>query len=400
MSNNNSQSHDDSQNKEAATDEHLIETESEAVSTSEEATSQLSEVAPVSDDINEPKETMVASTFGNGAGNEPPAKKGNPFWMISTLILLVALIIVLIKPPFGMKDETVAKVNGTTIQKSELYDTMEMLVGPSLLDSMIRDELLVQHMKASSIAFSDQDINDELNALKVAYGGEENYKNQLAMMGMDEEMLKYNIRQQAMIRKIHEPNAKIEEEQIKQFYDNYIANTWQVKASHILVETEQEAKDILKQLQAGADFAELAKEKGTDGTKDTGGDLGFFGKGNMIAEFEEAALALKVGELSDVVKTEFGYHIIKKTDEKLAATLEESKDAIRILLIGEDASANPEVANLTTELMNKAKITNSLAPEPVASEEPTSEETVSEKPTSETPASDEPAADNEAKPAE
>lgn len=364
MSNNNSQSHDENQNKEAANDERFIDTENEAASTNEVQSSQLADDAGTEQPSSTLQETATTSPshYNSNNNNDGPNKKSNPFWMITSIVLLAALIFVLIKPPFGMKNETIAKVNGTSIQKEELYNTMEMLVGRSLLDSMIRDELLTQDMKAKGITFTDQDIKDEINALKIAYGGEENYNNQLAMMGMDEEMLAYNIRQQTMLRKIHEPNATVDDEQIQQFYDQYIADSWQVRASHILVDTEEEAKEILKQLQDGADFAEVAKEKGTDGTKETGGDLGFFGKGQMIGEFEEAARALKVDELSDVVKTEFGYHLIKKTDEKLAPTLDESKAAIRILLIGEEASTTPEVANLASELMNKATITNSLDP--------------------------------------
>jgi parvulin-like peptidyl-prolyl isomerase len=86
----------------------------------------------------------------------------------------------------------------------------------------------------------------------------------------------------------------------------------QVHARHILVNTEQEAQAIRQQLESGADFATLAKEKSIDpGTKDKGGDLGWFGKGVMAPEFEKAAFSLKVGEISQPVKTQFGYHIIQ-----------------------------------------------------------------------------------------
>jgi len=86
-----------------------------------------------------------------------------------------------------------------------------------------------------------------------------------------------------------------------------------VKASHILVKKRSEAERILKELQAGADFAELARKYSTCPSKKRGGNLGFFTHGQMVKEFEKAAFSLKKGELSDIVKTEFGFHIIKRT---------------------------------------------------------------------------------------
>lgn len=90
----------------------------------------------------------------------------------------------------------------------------------------------------------------------------------------------------------------------------------EVKASHILVKTEDEAKRILEELKKGASFAKLAQEKSECPSKKKGGDLGWFGRGKMVPEFEKAAFALKKGELSGIVKTKFGYHIIKVTDTR------------------------------------------------------------------------------------
>ncbi len=105
----------------------------------------------------------------------------------------------------------------------------------------------------------------------------------------------------------------------------------QVHARHILVATEDEAKKIREDLVGGADFATLAKEKSTDSTKDKGGDLGWFGRGVMVPEFENAAFSLKVGEISQPIKTQFGYHIIQVLDKDPnhpldAAQIERAKD--------------------------------------------------------------------------
>lgn len=86
-----------------------------------------------------------------------------------------------------------------------------------------------------------------------------------------------------------------------------------VKASHILVEKQSQALKVLEELKAGADFRELAKKYSTCPSGKKGGDLGQFGRGQMVREFEQAVFALKTGQVSEPVKTQFGYHIIKRT---------------------------------------------------------------------------------------
>lgn len=106
----------------------------------------------------------------------------------------------------------------------------------------------------------------------------------------------------------------------------------EIRASHILVKDEETAQKVLSELNTGADFAELAKTYSTDtATAEKGGDLGWFSRGRMVKEFEEAAFALEVGKTSDIIKTQYGYHIIKLADRKAAhtPTLEQVKDQVR-----------------------------------------------------------------------
>ena len=110
----------------------------------------------------------------------------------------------------------------------------------------------------------------------------------------------------------------------------------EVHARHILVKTEDEAKDVIKQLDAGKDFAELAKEKSTDPNKDDGGDLGYFTRGRMVKEFEDAAFSLEKGTYSKTpVKTDFGYHVIKVEDKRDAPPppFEQVQDQVRQLVM-------------------------------------------------------------------
>lgn len=87
----------------------------------------------------------------------------------------------------------------------------------------------------------------------------------------------------------------------------------QIRCAHILVEKESVAKDILERVKKGESFAKLAEQYSIDGSRRRGGDLGFFGKGVMVKPFEEAAFALEKGQVSGVVRTQFGYHLIKRT---------------------------------------------------------------------------------------
>ncbi len=123
---------------------------------------------------------------------------------------------------------------------------------------------------------------------------------------------------QLILKKEVEEKAKVDEAEAKAFYDQNAEKMMvgtQVKASHILVATEEEAASVKDRINKGASFEELAKSLSLDkGTAQNGGDLGYFGRGKMVPEFEQAVLSLKPGDISDPVRTRFGYHIIKLTD--------------------------------------------------------------------------------------
>ena len=133
----------------------------------------------------------------------------------------------------------------------------------------------------------------------------------------------------------------ITDEAVKTRYDVEIAKTEpkkEIDARHILVKTEEEAKAIIKELDGGKDFAEMAKEKSTGPSGANGGTLGYFGKGQMVPEFEVAAFALETGSYTKTpVKTEFGWHIILKQEERIAPPpkFEDTKDNIRQILLRE-----------------------------------------------------------------
>jgi peptidyl-prolyl cis-trans isomerase C len=131
----------------------------------------------------------------------------------------------------------------------------------------------------------------------------------------------------------------VTDDEVKARYDKEVAalpKQEEVHARHILVKTEDEAKDVIKQLDAGKNFADLAKEKSTDPNKTDGGDLGYFTKGRMVKEFEDAAFALDKGTYTKTpVKTDFGYHVILVEDKRDAAppAYDQVKDQVRQLVM-------------------------------------------------------------------
>lgn len=134
------------------------------------------------------------------------------------------------------------------------------------------------------------------------------------------ELLK-EARQKILIAKLIEVEEKkkhyVGEEQIREFYElrkNDFVNPLKLRASHIQVETESQANDILQKLKSGGDFGELARQYSKDPSMQNGGDIGYFTKGQLLPEIESAVFELKIGEISDLIRTQIGYHIIKLTD--------------------------------------------------------------------------------------
>jgi peptidyl-prolyl cis-trans isomerase C len=142
----------------------------------------------------------------------------------------------------------------------------------------------------------------------------------------------------AVVKKSVEEKSDITDATLKAHYDAHKSDYKEgetITASHILVKTESEAKALLEALKSGKDFAELAKEKSTGPSASQGGSLGSFGRGRMVPDFEKAAFALKAGEVSQPVKTRFGWHVIKVTEHTKGKQqdFEQAKEAIRKTLV-------------------------------------------------------------------
>ncbi|MDT3699910.1 MAG: peptidylprolyl isomerase [Thermincola sp.] len=285
--------------------------------------------------------------------------------IISLAVVCIAAVVLVFTLGKG-NSEAVASVDGEKISKDDLYEAMVKQGGQQALDGLISQKVVELEAKKQNITVTEQDIQKELDKYYAQYGGEEVFKQALTQSGYTLERVKKDMELTVKLNKLLEPRIKISEDEKKKYFEENKATFGQpkqVKASHILVETEDKAKEIKEKLAKGEDFAKLAKENSTDpGSKENGGDLGFFGSGQMVKEFEDAAFALKVGEISAPVKTQYGYHIIKVTETKDAkeANYEESKDKITDTL--KEQKMQTEYGAWMQEVYPKYKIENSLAP--------------------------------------
>ena len=259
------------------------------------------------------------------------------------LVLVLAIGLSLIAAACGKQtsSEVVARVNNENITKDELYEYLVKESGDSALNTLIANKIIELEAKKQNIKVTDDDIEAEIDKFAEQYGGRETFEQFLEFYGTPIDELKENIRINLTLEKLLEPSIEIKEDEIKTYFEENkesFGEKEQVKASHILVDSEEKANEVKAKLQAGEDFAALAKEYSTDtSNNENGGDLGYFARGKMVKEFEEAAFSMDIGQISDPVKTEFGYHIIKVEDKKPAkeATYEESKDEIKDILFQE-----------------------------------------------------------------
>ncbi len=253
------------------------------------------------------------------------------------------------------------EANGQDFSKDEGKKILEE-IKKQVLDAMINDKIALQQAEKEGVSLSDEEFRDAMNSLEEYHGGKDALDKYISQQGLDRDSFEKSVKEQLIINKFKDKitaDVKVTDEEIKKFYEEnktmFELPAPEIRASHILVDTQEEAEKILAQIKAGADFAELAKKYSKDpATKDIGGDLGYFSKGKMDAEFEKAAFALKTGQVSDVVKTSFGYHIIKVTGERNSLSFEDAKSYIKSHL--EDSKREEEFNKHIEEWKKQAKI--------------------------------------------
>lgn len=233
--------------------------------------------------------------------------------------------------------DVVVETKSGNITKDELYEAMKEKYGEQALQELVYEKVLSDNYKVT-----DEELNEKIDELKQQLGA--NFEMALQQYGYkDEADLKETFRTGLMQEKAAIKDIEVTEKEVKEYYDNYKP---EIKARHILVEDEKTANEVKKKLDEGAKFEDLAKEYSQDpGSASNGGELGWFGAGKMVPEFEEAAYALDVNEISGPVKSELGVHIIQVTDKKEKKPFEEMKDTMEYEV---------KVSKLDGEIIQKA----------------------------------------------
>jgi len=249
------------------------------------------------------------------------------------------------------EDEVLAFVNGEAITISEYNEKLKQLSkyeraryrGEEGHQAFLRD-LILQKIMVQKAIEDGLDKDEEVQKKIEVLVGE----------------VKKRVLMEALIKQEILDKVVVTDKEAKTYYDEHkeeFEEKGRAHARHILVATEEEAQEVRNQVDEGADFAELATEKSTDkGTAEKGGDLGYFERGKMLAEFEEVCFSMEIGAISDPVKTKFGYHIIKLEDRKEASVKEfyEVSDEIKKKLLS--AKQREEHQKWIIQLEKGAKI--------------------------------------------
>ncbi|MGG0286949.1 peptidylprolyl isomerase [Peribacillus butanolivorans] len=204
--------------------------------------------------------------------------------------------------------EAVVETKAGDISKEEFYNVMKDRYGDTVLQELVYEKVL-----SEKYTVTDKEVKAKADELKEQMG--ENFETALASSGYkSEDDLKRALKIGMLQEKAAIADITVKEAEVKKAYEDYKP---QIKARHILVKDKKTADEVKAKLDKGEDFAKLAKEYSTDtGTKDKGGELGWFGKGEMVPAFEEAAYKMKKDEISAPIKSDYGYHIIQLLDTK------------------------------------------------------------------------------------
>lgn len=312
----------------------------------------------------------------------------------TTLLFGLASCELISKTPEAQMKEAVAKVDGKSITKGEFlkrFETkkaqMEAFYGKDfftkkenesyvtqikydVLETIINEVLLVKRAEELKVVPDDKAIQDAINKniedAKKQLGGEDKFNQTLKDLKINLEDYKGYIKNQTIIEKLYDEvvkDVKVTDDEIKKYYNENIYDFTEkpnkMNVSHILVKTEDEAKKVKAEIEAGAKFEDVAKKYSQDpGSKDNGGNLGdvYYNDKNYDKTFMSNAIALSKGQISAPIKTQFGYHIIKvnSKEEYKQIPLEKVKADIEKTLLGDKKQKTFEEE--LQKLKDKAKI--------------------------------------------
>jgi peptidyl-prolyl cis-trans isomerase C len=313
---------------------------------------------------------------------------------VAILLTLLAVSFPVLAEETKSSSEKAAVVNGVIISQEEYAKELDFHLRRfsrqglqlskeqmanlknNILENLIDREILYQESQKFGIKVDKKKIDEELSVIKKRFPGENEYKKALSTMKISEDDIKKEIRKKLAINALIDTKITqkivIADEESKTFYDdnpNLFKQPEQVRAGHILIKVEAGAdkqkkaeamrkiKEVQKKLKGGQDFAVLAKEYSQDDASSAnGGDLGYFTRGQMIKPLEDTAFGMQPNQVSDIVETQSGYHLIKVYDKKPGKILayDEIKDMLTERMRQE--KAEQETAKYIAELKKGAKI--------------------------------------------
>lgn len=251
------------------------------------------------------------------------------------------------------------------------------------IESMINSEVMYQQAEKDKLLPEEKEVQEQIDGFNESIKSDENAKKEFKNMGVNDEFLKYQFTRDLASNNLQnnfKEKTKVSDKEMNEYYEknkeDYYTDT--IDVSHILISTQdsenkeltgeklekakKEAQEVLDKVNAGEDFAELAKKYSADpGSAENGGELGVYGKeNNLVKEFSDAAFKLKTGEVSGLVKTEFGYHIIK-CNERIdkQETFEEVKDKVKTTLLNEKYAEYVEKLKKDSKIEQKEDIVKS-----------------------------------------
>ena len=322
------------------------------------------------------------------------------FWAPIMAFALASVVSLSVAGEKNLSQDKAAVVNGSVITQADLEremagaqrrlsgmgkpldDAQLVEIKKKAIERLIERELLYQESQKKGIKVDEAAVNEQLETLKKRFPSEAELKNALTKMNMSEANVKSQFARGMAIQKFIDnelvQKITVSDKEIKTYYDSnpdFFRQSEQVRASHILIKVDPQAEESQKaearkalekiqlKLKEGDDFSALAKESSQCPSSAKGGDLSYFKRGQMAKPFEDAAFALKPGEVSDIVETRFGYHLIKVVDKKTKSMIpyQDVKDRLGQHLKQE--KARKEVSLYLEKLKQEAKIERFLAEE-------------------------------------
>ena len=322
-------------------------------------------------------------------------------WMFEAILALALLGSPALAGEKQPLEDRVAVVNGSVITRADFDREMNRVqqrlfrmgkppsdsqlsgIKKQALENLINRELLYQESQNQGIAVDEAAINEQVRKLKERFSSEAEFKSALSKANLSEAAIKSQFKRgmviQQFIDKQFVQKITVSDKESKAYYDSNpdsFKQPEQIRASHILIKVDPGAEELRKvearkklekiqeKVQKGEDFAVIAKEFSEGPSSTKGGDLGYFGRGQRVKPFEEAAFTLRPGEVSDIVETEYGYHLIKVIDRKPETTIayEDIKDRLEHHLKQEKVQR--ELSLYVERLKEKGKVERFLTDGP------------------------------------